>query len=222
MFKEQGYFPEQAEALQRTLSRLVRSCPVPSSVHRIAGVDCAYSPGDDTCAAAVAVWDPETGTLVEQGSVLRPAQLPYHPGLLGFREAPSLIEVLATLVTPPEVVICDGHGVAHPRRFGLACHVGLLTGLPTIGCAKSRLCGTFVSPGEARGSSSPLLDDGRTIGSVLRTREGVRPLFVSVGHRVDLPGAVRLVLESTTRYRLPEPLRAAHRLASETLRSTGA
>ena len=163
-------------------------------------------------------WDPRSAAVVETKTLLSEAGFPYIPGLLAFREAPAILKVLGRLSGKPQVLICDGHGIAHPRRFGLASHVGLLASLPTIGCGKSRLCGSYAEPASSRGSSSPLIDRGQTIGAVLRTRAGVRPLFVSVGHLIDLPAAVRVILDCTRGYRLPEPLRLAHQQATEALR----
>jgi deoxyribonuclease V len=165
----------------------------------------------------VVVWDLETGA--EEESRTEPAEVgfPYISGLFAFREAPPILKVLEQLIVRPQLVICDGHGIAHPRRCGLACHVGVLSGIPTIGCAKRRLWGTYAQPSSGRGASSPLVDGEELIGTVLRTRSGVRPVFVSVGHLFDLATAEQVILCCTTRYRLPEPLRLAHRLAAAAL-----
>jgi deoxyribonuclease V len=144
----------------------------------------------------------------------RPARFPYVPGLLSFREMPALLAALARLRVRPDLMLCDGQGLAHPRRFGLACHLGVMCGIPSIGVAKSRLIGKHREPGKRRGAWVPLRDRGETIGAVVRSRAGIRPLFVSIGHRVSLPEAVRCVMACTTRYRLPETTRWAHRLAS--------
>ena len=136
------------------------------------------------------------------------------PGLLSFREVPALLAALEALDQMPDLLLCDGQGLAHPRRFGLACHLGVLSGLPSIGVAKSRLIGEHAEPGLEKGSWVPLLDDGETIGAVLRTRHGVRPLYISIGHRVALETAIAYVLACTPRYRLPETTRLADRLAS--------
>jgi deoxyribonuclease V len=146
--------------------------------------------------------------------VREPTRFPYVPGYLSFREVPAILGALASLDSPPDLILCDGQGLAHPRRFGLACHLGVLTGLPTIGVAKSRLIGTHVEVPQHKGAWVPLLDDDEIIGAVLRTRDGVQPLYVSVGHRVDLSTAIDFVLRCTTRYRLPETTRWAHKLAS--------
>jgi deoxyribonuclease V len=143
---------------------------------------------------------------------------PYIPGLLSFREIPSLAACLGKVESKVDVVICDGHGIAHPRGFGLASHLGVLLRAPTVGCAKSLLVGGYEQPGRNRGSYTPLLYEGKRVGSVLRTRDGVKPVFVSPGHLSDQLGSRRLVLACATRYRLPEPTRHADRLAGEAKR----
>ena len=145
---------------------------------------------------------------------MRPVTFPYVPGLLSFREAPALLAVLRTVRSEPDALLLDGHGLAHPRRFGIACHVGVLVDRPTAGCAKSRLCGEHAEPGARRGARRPLRDRGERIGTVLRTRDDTRPVFASVGHRIDLPGAEALILASGAGYRLPEPTRRADRLVA--------
>jgi deoxyribonuclease V len=202
---------------QERLAARVRQLPLDPDVRLVAGADCSYARQGPGCAAAVVVWDLRRGTVVEAATLLSKAGFPYLPGLLAFREAPAILKALGRLAGRPQVLICDGHGIAHPRRFGLASHVGLLAGLPTIGCAKSRLCGSHEEPARDRGSSSALVDKGQVVGAVLRTRTGVRPVYVSVGHRIDLPSAVRIILDCTLGYRLPEPVRLAHRQASAAL-----
>lgn len=147
---------------------------------------------------------------VERVGWAGPGAFPYIPGLLSFREIPALIEAFRKLQTVPDVVLCDGQGIAHPRRLGIASHLGLWLPVPTVGCAKSRLCGKYEEPGPERGDRSELLDRGQLIGNVLRTRRGVAPLFVSPGHRCDLASAVDLVLATAPRYRLPQSARMAH------------
>ncbi|UCF96573.1 MAG: deoxyribonuclease V [Spirochaetaceae bacterium] len=209
--------PEQAVEIQEQLAARVRKRWPGAPLRLIAGVDCSYSEDDTVCAAAVVVWDLETQAEVETKTACFEVRFPYIPGLLAFREVPAILKALECLTIRPQLLICDGHGVAHPRRFGLASHVGVLTGVPTIGCAKRRLCGSFVEPDAKRGSRSPLTDRGEIIGTVLRTRNGVRPVFVSVGHLIDLPTAERIVLACALRHRIPEPLRIAHRRAAEAL-----
>jgi deoxyribonuclease V len=151
---------------------------------------------------------------VEHAVVRRKTRFPYVPGYLSFREAPAALAAMRRLRRAPDLIVCDGQGFAHPRRFGLACHLGLLANLPSIGVAKSRLIGEHAMLGSRRGEWVPLVDDGERIGAVLRTRTGVRPVYVSVGHRISLETAIDYVLRCTTRYRLPETTRQAHRLAS--------
>jgi deoxyribonuclease V len=187
--------------------------PIPGAPRLLAGADAAFPmPGD--AVGGVIVWDRLTRSVVEQQVVRTACRFPYIPGLLAFRELPALLAAFRKLRTVPQVVIADAHGLAHPRRMGLACYLGLWLGLPTIGCAKSRLCGEFVQPGTRRGSRRPLLLDGRRIGTVLRTRSGVKPVFVSPGHLCDQASACRVILSVTTDYRLPEPVRLAHQLVT--------
>jgi deoxyribonuclease V len=147
---------------------------------------------------------------------VRKLTFPYVPGLLSFREAPAVLAALGKLGNRPDTIMCDAHGLAHPRRFGLACHVGVICGVPTIGCAKSRLIGTHCEPGPGRGSRSPLRHEGEVIAAILRTRTAVKPVFVSVGHLCDLETAISLVLACAVHFRLPEPTRLADRLVART------
>ncbi len=206
--------PRAAIATQRRLAARVEERPLAGPVRLVAGVDAAFAVADARCIAGVILWDVAAQVAVEQHVAIRPLTFPYIPGLLSFREAPAVLAALRKLHVPPDVLMCDGHGLAHPRRFGLACHVGLITGLPTLGCAKSRLIGAYDPPGHGRGARVPLRRDGEVIGSVLRTQTGVRPLFVSVGHHIDLAGAEAIVLACATRYRLPEPTRRADALVT--------
>ncbi len=153
-------------------------------------------------------------TVVEQIGIRHPAGFPYIPGLLSFRESPAGLAVWQRLRHQPDCLICDGHGYAHPRRFGFACHFGLWVDLPTIGCAKSVLVGSFAPPARERGSVSALLEGGEVIGAAVRTREGAAPVFVSVGHRISLETAIATVLACGARFRIPEPLRKAHALVN--------
>lgn len=183
-------------------------------VRRVAGVDVGFEDGGKTTRAAVVVLDFPALTLQEQAISRTPTRFPYVPGYLSFRELPGVTQALEQLPTTPDLVLCDGQGIAHPRRFGLACHLGVITGLPTIGVAKSRLIGQYQEPEGHKGAWEPLWDKEEMIGAVLRTRDHVRPLFISTGHRVDLPTAIDYVLRCTTRFRLPETTRWAHKLAS--------
>ncbi len=172
----------------------------------------AFLPGKRDCVAGVVVWDVEAKVVVEEQTACMRVRFPYVPGLLSFREAPAVLAAIGKLQVQPDVVLCDGHGYAHPRRFGLACHVGLWLDRPSLGCAKSRLTGTHDEPAPRRGAVAPLWDGDEQIGQVLRTRDRVKPVYVSIGHRIDLATAVRLVLACATRYRLPEPIRLADQL----------
>jgi deoxyribonuclease V len=183
-------------------------------VHTVAGVDVGFEDKGKTTRAAVAVLSFPQLELVEQAVIREATRFPYVPGYLSFREVPAILAALARLKTRPDLVLCDGQGLAHPRRFGLACHLGVLTDLPTIGVAKSRLTGTHAEVPEKKGAWVPLRDGEEVIGAVLRTRDGVKPLYISAGHRVDLATAIEYVLRCTTRYRLPETTRWAHKLAS--------
>jgi len=207
--------PAQARQLQVRLRRQVVAEDDLGVVRTVAGVDAHYR-ADHVFAAVVVMGLPNLA-IVECALVHRPLAFPYVPGLLSFREAPAIIEALRELSKMPDLLLADAHGVAHPRRFGLACHLGVLTGVPTIGVAKSSLVGTYVEPGIERGAWSPLTDRGETIGAVLRTQREVRPVFVSIGHRIGLQTAIDFVLRCTGRFRLPEPIRAADRLSRDQL-----
>jgi deoxyribonuclease V len=187
----------------------------------IAAADVSYSRFDPTLYAAVVVVDAESLEPLDSASVASRATFPYVPGLLSFREAPPLLEAFNRLKTTPDAVLVDGQGFAHPRRFGIACHLGVWLGIPTIGCAKSRLVGTYDEPAAERGSRTDLRDGDDVIGSVLRTRHRVRPLFVSAGHLCDLKSAVRVVLATTRGLRLPTPARMAHALVNDLRRAAG-
>ena len=211
--------PREAAAIQRALRARLRAEDDPprlgSSVHVVAGVDNAYvrQPDGGTLGVGVAVGlsFPELEPL-DWSVTTMPVRFPYVPGLLAFREVPVMLAALAGLPRAPDLVLVDAHGYAHPRRFGAASHLGVLLDRPTIGCAKSRLVGTHPAPGPEAGARAPLVDHGETIGTVVRTRAGVAPLFVSVGHRVSLATAVELVLaccRPAARSRLPEPTRLA-------------
>jgi deoxyribonuclease V len=206
--------PSRAIEIQESLAGRISRAKSPGPLRRIAGIDVAFTRDGRTCIAAAVVWDSEQRQAIEQRTATRPLKFPYVPGLLSFREAPAVLAALRRLETTPDVLMCDGQGYAHPRRFGLACHVGLIVDLPTVGCGKSRLCGEHRQPGRRRGSKAPLMHDGEIIGIVLRTRDGVRPVYVSIGHRIDLPTEERLVLASAVGYRLPEPTRRADRLVA--------
>jgi len=200
--------------VQRELAARVRVEPIGAAPRLVAGLDAAFSRDGRDCVAGVVLWNVEAGRVVEQHVARRPLTFPYVPGLLSFREAPALLVVLERLNTAPDVLLCDGQGLAHPRRFGVACHLGVLLELPSVGCAKSRLIGQAMEPGQKRGDRELLHDGEAVIGCVLRSRDRVRPLYVSVGHRIDLAGAVELVLACGGGFRLPEPTRLADRLVA--------
>ncbi len=187
--------------------------PLTTMPQRVAGADVAYSPERRRLFAAAAVVTLPSLQVVEVSRVERVEDFPYVPGLFAFRELPALLEALGGLTAPPDAVLFDGHGLAHPRRFGLASHAGLWLQLPTIGCAKCVLTGRFRMPPDERGATSALAIEGETVGAALRTRPGTMPVFVSPGHLVDVDSAVRVAMAATGRYRTPEPLRAAHRAA---------
>lgn len=178
-------------------------------VHLIAGTDVAYARHSNTLVAAVVILDTETLQVLEIATAVDTAHFPYVPGLFSFRELPPLIQAMAKLRHQPDLIICDGQGIAHPRRFGLACHLGVLYDIPTIGCGKTRLIGNAAIPGNRKGDYSLLRDDNEVIGAVLRTRDRVKPVYVSIGHRVSLATACDWILKLTPRYRLPETTRQA-------------
>lgn len=206
--------PREAAALQRQLSERVERSDRIGAVGRIAGIDVGFESDGRVTRAAVAVLSFPQLLLVEHAIARLPTRFPYVPGLLSFREAPAALAALEKLPTLPDLVLYDGHGIAHPRRMGIASHVGLLAGIPTIGVAKTRLTGEYGNVPDWRGAWAPLTDKGELIGAVLRTRVGVKPVFVSIGDRISLATAVAWVMSCTTRYRLPETTRWAHRLAS--------
>ncbi|MBE3071153.1 MAG: endonuclease V [Planctomycetes bacterium] len=197
-------------AQQRLASEVVEGPPL-EHVETVAAADVSAGRKDEWIAAAVVVMRLADFEVLEIRTAVMRAAWPYVPGCLSFREAPVVLEAFRQLETVPDLVLCDGQGRAHPRRLGLACHVGLALGVPTVGCAKSLLVGEIEhEPGRPRGSRAALFDRGERIGTVLRTRGGVKPVYVSVGHRIDLASAERWVLATAPRFRLPEPARRAH------------
>ncbi|GAA5132907.1 deoxyribonuclease V [Alloalcanivorax gelatiniphagus] len=220
--------PARAKALQLETARQVRLQPDLPTPATVAGVDVGFE-NRDTARAAIVVLRHRDLEPVDYALARLPVRFPYVPGLLSFRECPVILKALEQLQTLPDVLLCDGHGVAHPRRLGIAAHLGVLTGLPTVGVAKKKLYGWHGPVPEGRGEWTPLMagrasagkasagkenQAGETLGAVLRTRPGFKPLFVSPGHRLDLQGALDLVMHCTTRYRLPETTRWADGLAS--------
>ncbi|NNH72839.1 endonuclease V [Nocardia uniformis] len=213
--------PEQAIALQDRLRPLVRTeNPAPPRFRTVAGLDSAYD-DDGNVAAVVVVLDATTLETVGTATARGTTDFPYVPGLLAFRELPTTLRALESLTTTPDLLICDSQGLAHPRRFGFACHVGLLTDIPTFGVAKNAW-GDYAEPGRERGSSSEITIDGEPVGRALRTRTDVKPVFVSVGHRIDLETACAQVLSLTPEFRQPETTRRADRLCRDLLRENSA
>ncbi|HEV3146974.1 MAG TPA: deoxyribonuclease V [Gemmataceae bacterium] len=201
--------PKEAVQLQRKMaSRIDARVPL-TRMELIAGADIGYDVQTKKMYATVLVFRLADDQVIETQDVILKTKFPYVPGLLTFREAPALLKAFAKLKTTPDVVMIDGQGLAHPRRIGLASHVGLWLDLPTIGCAKSRLIGTYKEPAKKAGSLSALMDKDEQLGYVVRTRERVKPLFISVGHKIDLASAVYVVLSCVRRYRIPEPTRLA-------------
>ncbi|MFG2145695.1 endonuclease V [Streptomyces sp. NPDC048696] len=212
----------QALAVQDELrGRVVLDEPgPPPGAGLVTGVDVAYDDERDVVAAAAVALDAATLEVVEESTAVGRVAFPYVPGLLAFREIPTVLAALDALRTGPGLVVCDGYGLAHPRRFGLAAHLGVLTGLPVIGVAKNPFTFTYEQPGARRGDSSPLVDErGEEVGRALRTRDAVKPVFVSVGHRVGLDNACDHVLRLTPHFRLPESTRRADALCREALRT---
>jgi deoxyribonuclease V len=206
--------PAEAREIQERLRRMVETTDRLDAIETVAGVDVGFDRRKGLTRAAVAVLSFPGLELLEQTVVTEPTRFPYVPGLLSFREAPAILAALDRLERLPDVLLCDGQGVAHPRRLGIACHLGVLTDLPSIGVAKKRLVGSHEEPGNSRGDWVPLTHKGEIIGAVLRSRSGVKPIYVSSGHRVSLDTAVDLVMRCTTRFRLPETTRRADKLAS--------
>lgn len=204
----------QARAVQEALRGKVIARDKLGKVRYVAGIDVGFEKNGAVTRAAVVVLDFPSLELREQTIARQSTKFPYVPGYLSFREIPAVLAALKKLKVKPDLLLCDGQGLAHPRRFGLACHLGVLTNIPSIGVAKSRLIGEHGELPEAKGNWVPLRDDGEVIGSVLRTRTGVKPLYVSIGHRVSLETAIEYVLRCTPKYRLPETTRLAHKLAS--------
>jgi deoxyribonuclease V len=206
--------PEEAIRLQYALApQVIADQPLPlTAVRLVAGIDVSVK--DDLSRAAVVVLRFPALDVVETVTAERPTTFPYVPGLLSFREGAVILDAVQQLETVPDVFLVDGQGTIHPRRIGIACHIGLFLDRPTVGCAKSLLVGHHDPLSPKRGAWVPLRDRGEVIGVVLRTRDNVQPVYVSVGHRATLDDARQLVLACTPRYRLPEPLRAAHKAAA--------
>jgi len=210
--------PRRAIEIQRSLADAVLLHGSIRSLHLVAGADLAFSADGKDCIAGVVLWDVRAQCVVEQHVIRRPLLFPYVPGLLSFREAPAIGATLRKLRREPDVFLFDGQGYAHPRRFGLACHLGVWLDRPSIGCAKSILVGTCVEPGWARGARTPLVHKDERIGLALRTRDRIKPVYVSVGHKLSVASAATIVLKCCTKYRLPEPIRLADQLVARAKR----
>jgi deoxyribonuclease V len=205
--------PRQAAARQRELASQIVTEDRFSAVRRIAGIDAGFPQSGQLTRVAVVVMSYPGLEVLEEVVIERPTRFPYVPGLLSFREVPVMLEALANLERKPDIILCDGHGRAHPRRFGSASHLGLFSGIPTVGVGKSRLYGSFEAPSEERGHSTSLFVRDEVIGAAVRTRRRVSPVFVSTGHGVSIISAIDLVLDCAPRFRVPEPIRAADKLA---------
>jgi endonuclease-3 related protein len=205
---------KDAVKVQEKVRRLLVKTNAVKSVRLVAGADVSYSKTTDAYFAAVVVMSYPEMEVVEEAAARGGSAFPYIPGLLTFREGPVTLAAFRKLKSRPDLIIFDGHGVAHPRGFGIASHMGVLLGIPSVGCAKTVLVGEYKEPGQRRGSSSPLVYNGAEVGRALRTRDGVAPVYVSIGHMVDLDKACAVVLGCAKRYRLPEPTRKAHILGN--------
>ena len=224
----------EAVALQKSLRERIVLQPLPATVKLVAGADISYNRFSDVAYAGIVVLRLPELEVVTTAGVVSTMTFPYVPGLLSFREAPSLLQAWEKLSRRPDVLMLDGMGIAHPRRFGIASHIGLLTGMPTIGCGKTLLTGKYEEPAPEAGSFSPLMDRGAQIGVALRTKDRVNPVFISPGHLADIPTSVALTMrcvrtlekksasapllssrsESISKYRIPEPTRLAHLLVN--------
>ncbi len=205
----------QAIALQKRLASKIHLTPLKKPPKLIAGLDCAFSKdGKKIIAAAIVLKLPDFD-IIEKTHASKKITFPYIPGLLSFREAPVCIAAVEKLKSKPDIFIIDGQGIAHPRRLGLAAHLGLFFNKPTLGCAKSRLTGAYKDPPPQKGSHSLLKNNNETIGAVVRTRANVKPVFVSPGNKILLADAIKITLACATKYRLPEPTRLAHQMVSK-------
>ncbi|HVG37649.1 MAG TPA: deoxyribonuclease V [Pyrinomonadaceae bacterium] len=207
--------PREAVELQKELRASVRLEPARAEIKTVAGADISFNKFSSTIYAGVVVLALPSLEIVEEVGIVSETRFPYVPGLLSFRESPAVLEAWERLRTEPDAVLFDGQGIAHPRRVGIASHVGLLINRPTVGCAKSVLVGKYEDPPPERGAWTPLVDRGEVVGAALRTKTRVSPIFVSPGHLIDLNGAIELTLRANGGYRQPEPTRRAHLLVNE-------
>lgn len=212
---------KKAIELQKSLAGQVRVRRFNKKLKTIGGIDCAFTDDKKNIIACAVIISAKTFEIIETSYTVQAVNFPYIPGLLSFREAPACLAAIEKLTITPDCFIVDGQGIAHPRRLGIASHLGLFLDVPTIGCAKSRLIGDFIPPAFEKGSTSPLMNKDEIIGSVVRTRSNVQPVFVSVGNRCRLSDAIRIVLNSCMKYRLPEPSRLAHQIVTKLKKTAG-
>jgi deoxyribonuclease V len=213
--------PEEAIEIQNRLRSQLDLQSEPERIETVAGIDVSYDKGSDWLFAAIVVLQIRDLQLLDSASATAIVPFPYIPGLLSFRECPAVLQAWEKLRVKPDCLICDGQGIAHPRRLGIASHLGLWLNLPSIGCAKSLLVGEYREPGPQRGSVEPLVHRKEHVGAILRTKDGVQPVFVSQGHKIGLKKAIEIVLACCTKYRLPESTRRAHLLVNEIRRTAG-
>ena len=207
--------PREAVELQKQFAyEVIAEDKFEKPIETVAGIDLGYDLKNGTSRAVVVVLKFPELELVESSEAILPIQFPYVPGLLSFRETPVAIKALEKLGNAPDLILCDGQGIAHPRRFGIACHIGLITNIPSVGVAKSLLVGKYGALGETRGSIAPLIHRNEQVGVVLRTKDKIQPVYVSVGHKISIETAVDYVLQCTPKYRLPETTRLADKMAS--------
>ena len=195
--------------VQQQLASKVIKKDINNQIDLVAGVDVAYAKESDKLVAAVVILNADTLEIVETSVAEDNAQFPYIPGLFSFREIPPLIKAFSKLKNTPDLVLCDGQGYAHPRRFGLACHLGIIFDVPTIGCGKTKLLGSHQELDRERGAAKPLVDNGEVVGNVLRTQTDINPIYVSIGHYISLATSCEWVLKLAPKYRLPETTRQA-------------
>lgn len=207
----------EAIKIQQELAQKVIKEDSFNQIHYVAGVDVAYSKTNDKLIAAIVILETDMLKLVESVVIEDTVQFPYIPGLFSFRELPPIIKAFEKIKTTPQLVVCDGQGLAHPRRFGLACHLGILYDIPTIGCGKTKLLGNYKELEQHRGAQSPLIDNYEIIGNVLRTQNNINPIFVSIGHRISLTTACQWILKLSPKYRLPETTRLADQLVKKNM-----
>ncbi len=210
--------PKEAIHIQESLRHRLQLDIYPKRVDTVAGIDVSYNRGSHQLYAAIVTLDIKNGPpfpLIEKATGSYKTDFPYIPGLLSFREIPVVLKAWERLSIRPDCIICDGQGIAHPRRFGIASHLGLIVDLPSIGCAKSLLTGTYRDPPTPRGGQVPLVDKEEVVGAIIRSKKDVSPIYISQGHKITLHRAIEIVLSADTGYRLPEPIRMAHRLVNQ-------